>query len=73
MAAITLTDVNPAITKATGGGGRGSSTDDDTHPTYTEAGGGGRTYTTATDLPPLIDGTRTPPGLSPVNEEIMRK
>lgn len=65
MAAITLTDTNPATTKATGGGGRAAQTDTDTDPTYTEAGGGGRTSVTTTDLAPLIDGTKTPPGLNP--------
>lgn len=43
MAAITITDTNPAITKATGGGGRGSATETDPNPTHTEAAGGGRT------------------------------
>jgi len=73
MAAITITDTNPAITKATGGGGRGSATETDPNPTHTEAAGGGRTYVTSTDLSPLIDGIKTPPGLPPGAEEIMNR
>jgi len=73
MVAITLTDSNPTVTKATGGGGRGASAMTDSNPTYTEGHGGGRTSVVATDLPPVFDGSRTPPGLNPNTEDILSR
>lgn len=72
MADITLTDTNPVVTKATGGGGRAAEVDTEVSPTHLEYSGGGHTYPVTTDLPPLIDGTKTPPGLDPDLYEVMR-
>ena len=53
MADITITDANPTIIKATGGGGRASSVLTDANPTEITLHGGGRSSPILIDRNPI--------------------
>ncbi len=72
MVDIILTDTNPTVVKATGGGSTTSATATEANPTITKAvGGGGRELVSLLDYSPVFGGNQGRAGFNPVFEALL--